>query len=194
MHKPRGPNSLPPFRPIVSSIGTYNYELAKYLCSLLQPYIPTNYCTQDSFTFIIIIMFLTRFPAFHPLLPEPSSGPGALQGKKLLQRQYFPQYVGSSKHCDFLDFIAANVTWGSTSDLVLSLLNREFKIRRLRTTNYGLTSIVLCLQHWVESCKYRTLRLHYGQQTTREEAERKATRKDVLVFITVHKNASQFRM
>ncbi|KAL9964557.1 hypothetical protein ACROYT_G028213 [Oculina patagonica] len=39
MHKPRGPNSMPPFRPIVSSIGTYNYELAKYLCSLLQPHI-----------------------------------------------------------------------------------------------------------------------------------------------------------
>ena len=52
MHKPRGPNSLPPFRPIVSSIGTYNYELAKYLCSLLQPNIPTNCCTQDSFTFV----------------------------------------------------------------------------------------------------------------------------------------------
>ena len=52
MHKPRGPNSLPPFRPIVSSIGTYNCELAKYLCSLLQPYIPSNYCTQDSFTFV----------------------------------------------------------------------------------------------------------------------------------------------
>jgi len=39
---------LPPFRPIVLSIGTYNYEL----CSLIQPYIPTNYCTQDSFTFV----------------------------------------------------------------------------------------------------------------------------------------------
>ena len=52
MHKPRGPNSLPPFRPIVSSIGTYSYEPAEYLCSVLQPYIPTNYCTQDSFTFV----------------------------------------------------------------------------------------------------------------------------------------------
>ena len=52
MYKPRGPNSLPPFRPIVSSIGIYNYELAKYLCSLLQSYIPSNYCTQDSFTFV----------------------------------------------------------------------------------------------------------------------------------------------
>ena len=52
MYKPCGPNSLPPFRPTVSSIGTYNYDLAKYLCSLLQPYIPTNYCTEDSFTFV----------------------------------------------------------------------------------------------------------------------------------------------
>ena len=36
----------------VSSIGNYNYELIKYLCSLLQPYIPDNYCTQDSFSFV----------------------------------------------------------------------------------------------------------------------------------------------
>ena len=37
MYKDRGPNPTLPFRPIVSSIGTYNYNLAKYLCSLLQP-------------------------------------------------------------------------------------------------------------------------------------------------------------
>ena len=52
MHKPRGPDSIPPFRPRVSSIGMNNYELAKYLCCLLQPHIPFNYCTQDSFTFV----------------------------------------------------------------------------------------------------------------------------------------------
>ena len=46
MHKPRGLYSIPPLRPIVSSIGMYNYELAKYLCCLLQPHIPFNYCTQ----------------------------------------------------------------------------------------------------------------------------------------------------
>ena len=40
MQKTRAPNTLPPFRPIISSIGTYNYKLAKYLCSLLQPHIP----------------------------------------------------------------------------------------------------------------------------------------------------------
>ena len=39
MHKPRAPNSTPPFRPIVSSIGTYNYGLVKYLST--SP--PTSY-------------------------------------------------------------------------------------------------------------------------------------------------------
>ena len=40
------------FRPIVSSIGTYNYSLAKYLCNMLTPYLPSHFCTQDSFTFV----------------------------------------------------------------------------------------------------------------------------------------------
>ncbi|XP_068685084.1 uncharacterized protein [Montipora foliosa] len=52
MHKAREPNSTPPFRPIVSSIGTYNYELAKYLCILLEPHIPSEYCALDTFTFV----------------------------------------------------------------------------------------------------------------------------------------------
>ena len=44
--------SLPPFRPIVSSICTYNYNLAQYLDSLLSPNIPSEYSTKVSFTFI----------------------------------------------------------------------------------------------------------------------------------------------
>ncbi|CAH3174309.1 unnamed protein product, partial [Porites evermanni] len=59
-HKPRSPNSTPPFRPIVSSIGTYNYSLAKYLSNLLQPHrassenrsIPSTFIASDSFTFV----------------------------------------------------------------------------------------------------------------------------------------------
>ena len=47
VHKDRGPNSTPPFCPIVSSIGTYNYNLAKYLCSLLTPHVPTDHCATD---------------------------------------------------------------------------------------------------------------------------------------------------
>ena len=40
------------FRPIVSSINTYNYNLAKYLCKLLSPHLPSDLCSQDSFTFV----------------------------------------------------------------------------------------------------------------------------------------------
>ena len=34
-------------RPIISSIGTYNYNLAKFLSSLLKPVISTTHCTKD---------------------------------------------------------------------------------------------------------------------------------------------------
>ena len=39
-------------RPIISSIDTYNYNLAKYLCNKLSPLIPTDFCTKDTFTFL----------------------------------------------------------------------------------------------------------------------------------------------
>ena len=52
LHKQRERNAPPPFRPIVSSIGAYNYKLAKYLGSLLNPHISDKYTTQDSFSFV----------------------------------------------------------------------------------------------------------------------------------------------
>ena len=52
MHKPRPSNGIPPFRPIMCSIDAYNYNLAKHLGRLLAPHIPSELCTQDSFTFI----------------------------------------------------------------------------------------------------------------------------------------------
>ena len=52
LHKVSSSNALPPFRPIVSSIGTYNYKLAKYLCDLLTPLIPAEHCAKDTFTFV----------------------------------------------------------------------------------------------------------------------------------------------
>ena len=64
MHKERGHNSIPPFRPIVSSIETYNYNLAKYLCKLLTPYIPTEHCASDTFTFVQDIQGLTMHGNF----------------------------------------------------------------------------------------------------------------------------------
>ena len=38
--------------PIVSYINSFNYNLAKYLCKLFQPKIPSIHSTQDMFTFI----------------------------------------------------------------------------------------------------------------------------------------------
>ena len=52
MHKPFDSNSLPNFRPIVFSIGTYKYNLSKYLCELLSPNLPNEFCTKDMFTFV----------------------------------------------------------------------------------------------------------------------------------------------
>ena len=51
LHKGKEICPLPHFRPIVSSIGPYNYQLAKYLCNLLTPAISYDYCTKDSFKF-----------------------------------------------------------------------------------------------------------------------------------------------
>ena len=39
------------FHPIISFIGTYNYNLAKFLSSLLEPVISTRHCTKNSFSF-----------------------------------------------------------------------------------------------------------------------------------------------
>ena len=64
MHKLRDPTSTPPFRPIASSIGTYNYNLAKFLCNLLEPYIPNDYNASDTFTFVQEINNLPMFGKF----------------------------------------------------------------------------------------------------------------------------------
>ena len=37
-------------RPIIACIGTYNYNLSKFLTNLFAPVIPTTNCTKDSFT------------------------------------------------------------------------------------------------------------------------------------------------
>ncbi|XP_065667635.1 uncharacterized protein LOC136087934 [Hydra vulgaris] len=51
MHKLSKDSSLPPFRPIISTIRTYSYKLAKFLSGLLSPYIPKFYSTCDFFFF-----------------------------------------------------------------------------------------------------------------------------------------------
>ena len=38
--------------PIVSSIGTFIYNLARFLCDLLSPLVPNYYSCKDTFTFV----------------------------------------------------------------------------------------------------------------------------------------------
>ena len=48
-HKARQLNETSPFRPIVSSIDTYNYNLSKFLCDLLEPHVPCDYKSATRF-------------------------------------------------------------------------------------------------------------------------------------------------
>ena len=43
MHKFSSNDLFPRLRPIVSSIGTFNYNLARFLCDLLSPLVPNDY-------------------------------------------------------------------------------------------------------------------------------------------------------
>ena len=45
-HKLKSSTDILTFRPIVSSIGTYNYNLVKFLTDTLDPVIPTEYCAR----------------------------------------------------------------------------------------------------------------------------------------------------
>ena len=52
MHKFPSSDSFPTLRPIVSSIGTFNYNLARFLCDLLSPLVPNDYSCKDTFSFV----------------------------------------------------------------------------------------------------------------------------------------------
>ena len=52
IHKIKSKDDKLKLRPIISSIGTYNYKLAKYLTTKLSPFIPKEHCVKDTFTFI----------------------------------------------------------------------------------------------------------------------------------------------
>ena len=44
-------NNCPPFRPILSAIGTRTYNVAKFLVPILKPLITNNYMLKDTFEF-----------------------------------------------------------------------------------------------------------------------------------------------
>ena len=52
IHKFSCSDSFPKLRPIVSSIGTFNYNLARFLCRLLSPLVPNDYSCKDTFSFV----------------------------------------------------------------------------------------------------------------------------------------------
>ena len=52
MHKFPSSDSLPKHRPIVSPIGTFNYNLARFLFDLLSPSAPNDYSCKDTFSFV----------------------------------------------------------------------------------------------------------------------------------------------
>ena len=50
MHKFSSSNSFPKLRPMVSSIATFNYNLACFLCDLLLPLVLNDHSTKDTFS------------------------------------------------------------------------------------------------------------------------------------------------
>ena len=52
MHKFSSSDLFPKLRPIVSSIGTFNYNFARSLCDLLSPLVPNDYSCKDSLSFV----------------------------------------------------------------------------------------------------------------------------------------------
>ena len=52
MHKFSSSDSFPKLCPIVSSVGTFNYNLARFLCDLLAPLVPNDYSYKDTFSFV----------------------------------------------------------------------------------------------------------------------------------------------
>ena len=51
MHKFSSSDSSPKLRPILS-IGTFNYNLARFLCDLFSPLVPSNYSCKGTFSFL----------------------------------------------------------------------------------------------------------------------------------------------
>ena len=52
MHKISSSDSFPKLRPIVSSIGTFNYNLARFLCELCSSLVPNDFSCKDTFSFV----------------------------------------------------------------------------------------------------------------------------------------------
>ena len=52
IHKFSSSDSFPKLWPIVSSISSFNYNLACFFCDLLSPLVPNDYSCKDTFSFV----------------------------------------------------------------------------------------------------------------------------------------------
>ena len=52
MHKLSSSDSFLKLRPIASSIGTFNYNLARFFCDLPLLLVPNDYSFKDTFSFV----------------------------------------------------------------------------------------------------------------------------------------------
>ena len=52
MHKFSSSDSFPKLRLIVSSIGTFNYNIARFLFDLLSPLFPNDHSCKDTFFYV----------------------------------------------------------------------------------------------------------------------------------------------
>ena len=52
MHKFSSSDTFSKLSPIVSSIGTFNCDLARFLCDLLSPIVSDDYSCKDTFSFV----------------------------------------------------------------------------------------------------------------------------------------------
>ena len=52
MHKLSSSDSFPKLSLMVSLIGTFNYNLVRFLCDLLSPLVPNDYSCKDIFSFV----------------------------------------------------------------------------------------------------------------------------------------------
>ena len=66
MHKFSSSDLFPKLRPIVSSIGTFNYNLSRFLCDLLSPLGPNDYSCKDTFSFVSQIKNANLSKKFNP--------------------------------------------------------------------------------------------------------------------------------
>ena len=55
MHKFPSSESFPTLCPIVLSIGTFNYNLSRFLCDFFSPLVPNDYSCKDTFSFVFQI-------------------------------------------------------------------------------------------------------------------------------------------